>query len=225
MSSKTGQSKRTRPQKHQNQSQWKANKFKTDPLTKLLENITITNCCPKCTDVIEWKVKYGKYKPLTQPAKCVKCGGRRVKSAYQIVCVPCVEETGVCAKCGQTAEVVNNTIPSAAEQARLESEFQRDLKALPERKRRTFLRYYHREEERVIKPSPRQQLPQLQEGAADGEEEAAQEGEGEIEEPTKTLLQVRQEAREKLKEWTEKYAKEDDFFGLDSDFSDNESDE
>ena len=140
MSTRAGQTKRTRPQKHQNQSQWKANKFKTDPTTKLLENITVTNCCEKCTGVIEWKVKYGKYKPLTQPAKCVKCGEKKVKAAYQTICVACVEENGYCAKCGLKADVVTGTLPTAAEEARLEAEFQRDLKALPERKRRTFLR-------------------------------------------------------------------------------------
>jgi len=215
MSSKTGQAKRTRPQKHQNQSQWKANKFKTDPTTKLLENIVITNCCPKCTGVIEWKVKYGKYKPLTQPAKCVKCSQRRVKSAYQIICVSCVEETGVCAKCGQKAEVVNNTIPTAAEQARLDAEFQNDLKALPERKRRSFLRYQRRQETLVTKP---RKVPEDEEEGEEQDEELVEEG------PPKTLLQVKQEIREKLKVLTEKYAKDDDFF-FDDDFGSDDDDE
>ena len=57
MSTRSGQTKRQRPQKHQNQTEWKANKFKTDPTTKLLENVTVTNCCEKCTGVIQWKIK------------------------------------------------------------------------------------------------------------------------------------------------------------------------
>ena len=58
MNSSRGQPTRKRPQKHQNSVAWKNDKFKTDPTTKLLTKIVITNCCPKCTGVIEWKVKY-----------------------------------------------------------------------------------------------------------------------------------------------------------------------
>ena len=209
MSTRAGQTKRTRPQKHQNQSQWKANKFKTDPTTKLLETITVTNCCEKCTGVIEWKVKYGKYKPLTQPAKCVKCGEKKVKSAYQTICVPCVEDTGVCAKCGVKADPVTATLPTAAEEARLEAEFQRDLKALPERKRRTFLRALERQAQKR-----RSRAKKNSEDGDDDNEEEVDEDAG------KTEFDLRLEAHGKLKILAEKYAKDDDFFGLDDDFDD-----
>ncbi len=56
MSSKSSGS-RNRPQKHQNKTAWVADKHKTDQKTKLLQNIVVTNCCPKCTSVIEWKIK------------------------------------------------------------------------------------------------------------------------------------------------------------------------
>ena len=51
--------RRTRPQKHQNTTTWKAAQFdkKTDPKTKIIQKIVVTNCCPKCTSVIEWKIK------------------------------------------------------------------------------------------------------------------------------------------------------------------------
>lgn len=49
---------RKRPQKHQNTTAWNAaDKWKTDPKTKLVQKIVVTNCCPKCTSVIEWKIK------------------------------------------------------------------------------------------------------------------------------------------------------------------------
>lgn len=49
---------RTRPQKHQNKTAWKAaDKYKTDPKTKIIQNIVVANCCPKCTSVIEWKIR------------------------------------------------------------------------------------------------------------------------------------------------------------------------
>jgi hypothetical protein len=55
MSSKT--TNRTRAQKHKNKIVWKFDKDKTDHKTKLLQTIVVTNCCVKCTSVIEWKIK------------------------------------------------------------------------------------------------------------------------------------------------------------------------
>ena len=69
-----------------------------------------------------------------------------MKSAYQILCIPCVEESGSCAKCGQKGELVNEPHPSPAESARLSAELQKAIKALPERKRRTFQRYLRQQE-------------------------------------------------------------------------------
>lgn len=63
------------------------------------------------------------------------------------MCTPCVDQLEICAKCGQKVdEVVNKPEPSEAEAARINAEFQRDIKALPERKRRTFLRYLEKKE-------------------------------------------------------------------------------
>ena len=45
--------------------------------------------CERCREKIEWKKKYRKYKPLTVPAKCVKCGNRTVKAAYHQLCDDC----------------------------------------------------------------------------------------------------------------------------------------
>ena len=90
--------------------------------------------------------RYGKYKPLTQPTKCTKCFEKRVKSAYQILCIPCVKETGFCAKCGQLEDLVNEPAPSKSESDKIAAELQKEVKALPERKRRTFLRYLRQQE-------------------------------------------------------------------------------
>ena len=49
---------RKRPQKHQNTTAWKADKYKSNPKTKLVQSLTIVNCCPHCTGVLEWKIKY-----------------------------------------------------------------------------------------------------------------------------------------------------------------------
>merc|ERR1711915_733957 len=101
------------------------------------------------------KIKYGKYKTLSQPAKCLDCQEKRIKYAYHTRCIECVEKLEVqrCAKCGQeTEEFVNEKPISQAEQARKDAEFQRDLKALPERRRRTFLRYLNNLEKESRNP-------------------------------------------------------------------------
>ena len=45
--------------------------------------------CNRCREKIEWKKKYRKYKPLTAPGKCEKCGNRNVKAAYHHICDDC----------------------------------------------------------------------------------------------------------------------------------------
>ena len=174
MSTKTGQSgNRKRAQKHQNSTVWKADKHKSDPKTKLVQSLTVVNCCEHCTGVIEWKIKYvhkrclfiiffvkintrfahfryGKYKPLNQPAKCVKCFNKKIKYAYHCLCEDCVKATGNCAKCNKPVEeIVNLPENSASEAARLDAELQRELKKLPERKRRAFFRYLKKEEKGI----------------------------------------------------------------------------
>jgi len=143
MSSRPGNHVKKKPgQKHQNTHAFKFDKYKTDPKAKMLKNMQVINCCPKCTDVIEWKIKYGKYKPLTVPGKCVECLQKTVKHNYHIRCGPCVVKVGKCAKCGEnTSDFVNAPAAGQTEVARQEADFQRDLKSLPERKRRTFMRY------------------------------------------------------------------------------------
>nr|ACO13021.1 C9orf85 homolog [Lepeophtheirus salmonis] len=99
---------RTRPQKHQNEFAWSFAKHKTDPTTKVIQNVVITNCCRRCTDILNWKISYGKYKPLSRPSKCVKCSNRTIKYAYHVLCTDCSLPNGLCAKCGESAEIVQD---------------------------------------------------------------------------------------------------------------------
>ncbi|KAL4689432.1 hypothetical protein H8959_012223, partial [Pygathrix nigripes] len=62
--------------------------------------------CQRCKEVLEWRVKYSKYKPLTKPKKCVKCLQKTVKDSYHIMCRPCACELEVCAKCGKKEDIV-----------------------------------------------------------------------------------------------------------------------
>ncbi len=174
--------------------------------------------------------RYGKYKPLTQPAKCTRCSEKRIKSAYHVLCTPCVEELGgVCAKCRGTEEdIVNQPQPTKAEEARLHEELLKEVKRLPERKRRTFLRYLAKQEKGTPKvnfemlmmfsmPNPSTEISKPPPDPTEESEEAATATEAA---PSKCLSEVRQEALAKLKDLTEKYAK-DGANGDDFDFDDD----
>ena len=62
-----------------------------------------------------------------------------------------MELTGNCAKCGQKEELVNQPEPTKGEADRLAAEIQKETKALPERKRRSFLRYLRQQEKSMSK--------------------------------------------------------------------------
>ncbi|EFX75466.1 hypothetical protein DAPPUDRAFT_55959 [Daphnia pulex] len=144
MSSQRGNVSRTRKQKHTNTISFKNNKHGETPKTKALNGLQICNVCSHCKNVLEWKIKYNKYKILSAPAKCTKCLEKTVKQAYSILCQPCAEKLELCAKCGKKEEIVCRPEPTVAEKAQMEAKFQMELKSLSERKRRTFMRYLDR---------------------------------------------------------------------------------
>lgn len=67
MSSQRGNAQRCRGQKYQNKTAFKNTMHDTSRKTKVINNIAATGCCARCKDIIDWKVKYKKYKLLTQP--------------------------------------------------------------------------------------------------------------------------------------------------------------
>lgn len=213
MSTRRGEGNRNRPQKHQNNFAWKFDKFKTDPKTKVVAEIVVQNCCAKCTGVIEWKIKYGKYKPLTQPAKCTNCHEKRVKSAYQVLCIPCVNLLEVCAKCRQKEDIVNTREHQLLLDTELfQSEIKKELSTLPERKRRSFLRMVERRENDLNK-------------AIKERERAEREDLPGAEKELPTLIEIRRDIKEKAKEAKEKFGRtqgSDDFELDDLNLNDDE---
>lgn len=97
---------RSRPQKHQNTFTFKNDKFDKSVQTKKINAKLHDGVCQRCKEVLEWRVKYSKYKPLTKPKKCVKCLQKTVKDSYHIICRPCACELEVCAKCGKKEDIV-----------------------------------------------------------------------------------------------------------------------
>ncbi|XP_063051557.1 uncharacterized protein C9orf85 homolog [Engraulis encrasicolus] len=106
MSSQKGNTSRTRAQKHKNTIAFKSDKYGATPLQKKLNEKVHDGVCQRCKEVLEWKVKYNKFKPLTQARKCVKCTQKSVKDAYHIMCKPCSLKLELCAKCGKKEEII-----------------------------------------------------------------------------------------------------------------------
>lgn len=52
-------------------------------------NAPNVHVCRRCFDKIEWRKKYRKYKPRTQPGKCNLCQKRNVLAAYHTICTAC----------------------------------------------------------------------------------------------------------------------------------------
>jgi hypothetical protein len=53
----------------------------------------ISNVCLKCREKLEWRKKYRKYKPLTQPSICNICHNRNITAAYHTICYSCSRQS------------------------------------------------------------------------------------------------------------------------------------
>ncbi|KGN52523.1 uncharacterized protein LOC101206376 [Cucumis sativus] len=130
------------PPKHQNKYAWKPNAGRkineTEVGGRFRPLSDITGVCLRCKDQIDWKRRYGKYKPLSEPTKCQLCSKRNVRQAYHNLCPGCAKEQGVCAKCRcRVDQTVGRDLSEVeAEQKML----QEAIKNARERDRRTLLR-------------------------------------------------------------------------------------
>ncbi|VDM18011.1 unnamed protein product [Hydatigera taeniaeformis] len=67
MSSQRGNAQRNRPQKHKNSVAFRNNKYDTSKKTASLNQLEMDGLCTRCREIIEWKIRYKKYKSLTKP--------------------------------------------------------------------------------------------------------------------------------------------------------------
>ena len=88
--------------------------------------------CDKCTQIIEWRKSFRKYKPLSTPRKCVQCERKSVKDAYHVVCFDCSQEKRCCAKCLQSHDIAADQQDNGADAF--------DMDGLSERQKRTIRR-------------------------------------------------------------------------------------
>ncbi|CAI0454543.1 unnamed protein product [Linum tenue] len=135
-------SSRRGPPKHQNEYAWKPKAGikinETEVGGRFRPLPAICGVCQRCKDQIDWKRRYGKYKPLTEPAKCQHCSKRAVRHAYHNLCSGCAKEQKVCAKCQCRVDQIvgRDSEDVEAEQKMLEDA----IKNARERDRRTLLR-------------------------------------------------------------------------------------
>ncbi|RIA97712.1 hypothetical protein C1645_751815 [Glomus cerebriforme] len=137
-------SKKKNGQKHQNTFAFQPNK--NSKKTKFINSLPINGLCHRCKEILEWRKKYKKYKPLTTPKRCVNCNEKAIKEAYHVLCSKCATSKKVCAKCQESAEIVSSNIKSSKELLKEQQEREKVLASLPERKRRTYIRQLERGE-------------------------------------------------------------------------------
>ncbi|GFP79795.1 uncharacterized protein c9orf85 homolog [Phtheirospermum japonicum] len=79
------------PPKHQNKFAWKSHGGQKINPTELGGSLKpyseVTGVGLRCNTKIDWKRKYGKYKPLSEPTKCQQCSKRNVRQAYHNISI------------------------------------------------------------------------------------------------------------------------------------------
>ncbi len=98
MSTRKGGAAKT-GQRYQNASAFKVDMHGESRQARLAKALPLSRLCDRCREILEWKKKYGKYKPLTVPRKCTGCSQKTVRQAYYLLCHDCAQKRQVCAKC------------------------------------------------------------------------------------------------------------------------------
>jgi len=103
MSLQKGNMGKTGSQKHQNKVGWAHNKKskETERMNKIPADL---GCCRRCTDKINWKKQYRKYKVRAVPGRCGWCKQKNVILAYHALCRACAKPKRACAKCTKPLE-------------------------------------------------------------------------------------------------------------------------
>ena len=110
--------------------------------------MALNNLCKHCQDIIQWKLDFRKYKPLTTPSRCNKCQEKNIIKAYRAICDRCAlkdKDNKLCTKCeqpveGEYAEYKVGKKAEHLQQVELEIEMDEVLQKLRERCKKTVLR-------------------------------------------------------------------------------------
>ncbi|KAJ3273993.1 hypothetical protein HDV01_003663 [Terramyces sp. JEL0728] len=139
---KTGQKKQG--QKYKNAFAFVPNKF--SPVAIKIAATPIQGVCQRCKDIIEWKQRMGKYKPLTQPKTCLSCQQKKIYCAYHVLCQSCSAEKQKCAKCHE-GDIAVQMEKKKEEVVKEEQELEYKISLLNERQKRSYRRKLERGDE------------------------------------------------------------------------------
>ncbi|KAI8639045.1 hypothetical protein BD408DRAFT_392967 [Parasitella parasitica] len=131
-------------QAHQNTTSWKHNK--NSKKSRKITALPVYGLCQRCTEIILWRKKYEKYKPLTTVKRCTCCQEKAIKEAYHVLCDNCARSKGVCAKCKETKEILvsKDEIKTNADEMREGQEMERMLSRMTLRQRKSYMRKMER---------------------------------------------------------------------------------
>ncbi|KAL7530733.1 hypothetical protein ACHAWF_003497 [Thalassiosira exigua] len=104
--------KKGRAPKHQNSFA-----FRHNPNSKKTDKILSSpnaGVCRRCHEKIEWRKKYRKYKPRTQPGKCNLCFKKNVLAAYHTICTKCTTSDKAISAMEEKRQVGSEGGPSPA---------------------------------------------------------------------------------------------------------------
>jgi hypothetical protein len=132
---------------HQNRFAYKHNK--NSKTTKRILGISHHGLCERCSEQIEWRKNYRKYKPLKAPAKCRGCDQKNVKRAYHTLCPSCAGGKSVCAKCVKPLSALSLEEVEARKQRHNASKLESLIEGMREREKRAIRRKMENGELRV----------------------------------------------------------------------------
>lgn len=127
-------------QKYQNSFGFKHNK--NSMLTRKIQETPLDFLCEHCLDILEWKIKFRKYKPLSAPSKCIACELKSVYKGHRNICDKCAITNKLCTKCMQPCEVWGKPTRSSKvlRMKPKDTTFDDIVASLKERQRRTVMR-------------------------------------------------------------------------------------
>ncbi|KAF9088082.1 hypothetical protein BGX23_007664 [Mortierella sp. AD031] len=170
VSSRKGNTKKS-GQAHKNTYAFHANK--SSKITKRIAAMPVGGLCEKCVEVIMWRKKFKKYKPLTQMKKCVTCEQKAIKEAYHVMCNKCAGEKNVCAKCQESRDIVPTNIKTEKEIIQEQVELERLLSGMSERERRSYLRQLERKNKKGDEDDDEEESEEEEEdGSDDGSDDS-----------------------------------------------------
>lgn len=70
----------------------------------LQKSAVLDRLCKRCLEQLQWRLKFGKYKPIKAAKKCQKCSHMTVVKPYRVLCNKCADDTKCCSKCGLNKE-------------------------------------------------------------------------------------------------------------------------